>query len=194
MAGKEKIDNIKKKASEVAKKTVTKVATNPMTVVYGIAGVIAIVGIYSLVKGAKNLGDQLTGDGIDNKVEIGRLRIDRSRLSITPEQARIFASQLLTAFNWTWPFPKIQGTDNDVVEGIFDRIGPEDFKLIFLEFGDKDYNGFGSPPNNIGGGFQSVTGISSKRNLVYWLREEFKLSTPLRDKIKETVERAGFAF
>ncbi len=192
-----------RKIVDTVRKTATKagasVVKNPISLLYVGGGILAVIAAYKLAKWAKDASDTVSGDNIDNTIPV-RVIPDTSRTTITRNEARNFASQLLTAFNWKGfmllPYPHYgEGTDNNVVKSIFDRINSEDFKVMYQEFDTKDYNGYSSPPSNIGGGIQDALGISEKRDLVYWLRSELDFfDFSLKKRVKEIVEGAGFIF
>lgn len=208
MSASDKIKKVAKKTGNVikdgAKKTGEAVAANPQAFLYVIFGVAVIGGGYYLLKnvgsGIKDAANTLGGADIQDKIDINSLKIDSKKTSISNEVAKNYASQLLEAFNWQqFTFIGsgiIYGTDNDVVQNIFERITPEDFKLIYLNFGRKHRNEFGSPPKNMGGGIQDFIGIAKERDLVYWLNEELSptFDTSLRALVGNIVTRAGFSF
>ena len=176
--------------------TAKKAARNPLPTLYVVGGILGAFAVFKILQAANNA---FSGSDIDDKVDF-KLKIDPAKLSISKEQAKIFADQLLVAMNWEglrpWPlFTVGPGTDNKVIKEVFGQINPEDFKLIYQAFGTKDYNGFGSPPKNVGGGVQDAIGISKKRDLVYWLRSELDFfDFSLKGKVGETVRQAGFIF
>ncbi|UOB18587.1 hypothetical protein [Abyssalbus ytuae] len=196
---KEKVKKTVSKAAEatkeVAKKTGEYASKNPKTTLYIVGGTITIIALYGLFKGLKKTGDTLSGENIDENIEIDA-PVNNSKTTISKQQAKQYASQLLIAFNWTVPVFNYQGTDTNVIKEIFKKINPEDFKLIYNEFGLKHYNGFGSPPENIAGGIQDLTGIAKKRDLVYWLKSELNsiLDATTYKLVKNIVEQAGFVF
>lgn len=104
-------------------------------------------------------------------------------------QANRYALQLLNAFNSKEPF---YGTDEKVVEQIFKDLSSNDFKKIYKEFGQRDYNGYNSPPEGVFSGIDDY----EKRDLVYWLRSEIH---PTYDKnlykiVQKVVKSSGFKF
>ncbi|CAM1354888.1 hypothetical protein [Tenacibaculum ascidiaceicola] len=110
-------------------------------------------------------------------------------VGISASQASKYAMQLLSAFNSREPF---YGTDEDLVYKIFSSITPNDFKKIYLEFGQRDYNGYNSPPQGV---FRHLD-TYEKLSLVSWLLSEID---PVKDKqlyllVRSVVEPAGFKF
>lgn len=184
---------VKKGATSAAKKTGQFVSKNPKTAMYIGLGVIGVAIIYTLVKKTTGTVDKLfNGDpNIDDNVTIvlGDLKIDTKKLSIDNAKAKIFAQQLLDAMNVKEP---LWGTDEKTIEAVFKKITSEDFKIIFWEFGKKDYNGYNSPPK---GWFSNIDSYEP-RNLIYWLQHELD---PVADAtvyklVKSKIEGAGFVF
>jgi len=188
---KDSIDSGKKKVTEAAKKAKNKAFENPKTSLHIGLGVLAVFLLYKAINKASSSVDRLIeGDpNIDDEVEIrlGDLKVNTSQLSIGVSQAKIYAQQLLDAMNAKEPF---WGTDEDAIKAVFQQINSEDFKLIFHEFGTKDYNGFNSPPT----GFFSNLDSYEPRNLVYWLNNELSSSDEVYSLVQNTVWAAGFAF
>jgi|GEM_PF-1549668 len=172
------------------------IAENPKSTLYIGLGIAAVFALYY---GGKWFNDAFSGSGIDDTIDT-TVKPDMGKTTISRATARNYASQLLEAMNWKgWmllPYPHFgDGTDNDVLKSIFNNINADDFKLIYQEFGTKDYNGYSSPPKNVGGGIQDSLGISKKRDLVFWLRSELDfLDFSLKRKVADLVTQAGFAF
>ena len=178
-----------KAAKSTAKKAVNVVKQNPTVAFDVVLGIAAITAVYFLIKNISNFSNRLSnGDpNISDNVDV-KPKPKPSLLSITKEQGKILAQQLLDAMNAKEPF---FGTDEKTIFAIFQRINSEDFKLIFNEFGLKDYNGFNSPPT----GFLSNFDSYEKRNLIYWLKNEITPSDGIvYDRVKKVVEHAGFIF
>ncbi len=192
---------IVKKSKETARKAGKAVVNNPKKSIYVGLGIVVLVGGYLVIRGfssgVKKGVNTITGENLDLNIDTN-IKPNPSKTTISREQARIFASQLLKAFNYrkqVWLTP-VYGTDDDVVEEIFKKITPEDFKLIYNEFGTKDYVVHGSPQEGIAGGILDFTGLSRKLDLVEWLKEEINSVTDrtLYNLIKSVVNQAGFAF
>ncbi|WP_336065644.1 hypothetical protein [Mesoflavibacter sp. CH_XMU1404-2] len=184
-------------ATEVAKKTnktakvkdsVTKsinkagdyAKSNPKTVLYVVGGLAAIYLGYKIVKG-------FLPAKIDNSVSGTGGSTVGATLSST--EAANLAQQLLDAFNAKEPF---WGTDEDTVIGVFKLIkNNADFWKISNAFGDKDYNGYNSPPE----GAWSWLDSYEKRNLVYWLKSEIKPGDgEVYDIVKQRLTSLDIAF
>ncbi|SHJ45383.1 hypothetical protein [Aquimarina spongiae] len=194
-ATKSKNTKSKKAVSTVKKGLATaggSIVRNPMTTVYVIGGAIAVYLLYKTFKGINSAGEavgEFFNPDFDNSVDVGP--INNSGATISIEQARIFANQLLGAMNYQNPFFGWHGTDEDTILEVFKRITPADFRLIYNVFGQKDYNGVGSPPDNVIGSIQ----ISSPRDLVFWLNSELSFTDgEVYRVVKKIVNDAGFAF
>ena len=193
------VEKVRKGAQKTAETVGGTIAKNPQGTLYVVLGLVGAFSAYRLFKWAKSTGDRLSGDGIDNHIPINVVP-DASKTTISRSTAKNYASQLLTAMNHRFftllPFPHYaEGTDTDILKTIFDRINGEDFKLIYREFGLKDYNGVGSPEKDVSGGIQDTLGLSEPRDLVYWLREELDFfDFSLRKKVRNLVESAGLIF
>lgn len=158
--------------------------SNPKTVIYVAGGIAAIYLGYKGFKLLKNIFDPK----IDNNVDVN-LSINQSLLTINQNQANIYASQLLDAFNVDELF---DSTDENIVEDIFNKINSEDFKLIYNAFGEKPYSTLtGASPQSAGSNW-----FASDMDLVAWLRAEIGafLNPTLHNKIKSIVTGAGFAY
>lgn len=187
---KNKTKEVAKKASDTATKSINRtgdfVKKNPKTTLYVVGGLVGGYLLYRVVKGLITTTSSVFDPDIDNQVDVGD--IDTSGATISIEQASIYAQQLLDAFNDKSPF---WGTDEEKILEVFNRISPEDFRVIFNVFGNKDYNGYNSPPDNIFANLDSY----EPRNLVYWLSEELSPNDgEVYTKVKQIVNDAGFAF
>lgn len=170
------------KGLETAGKTVAK---NPTTTLYVVGGLVALFVGYKLYR---NFNNAWNGGNIDN--QIPNTGGNASGATITDQVARNYAQQLLDAMNVKEPF---YGTDEATIEAVFDNLqNGADFLKVFNAFGNKDYNGWNSPPE----GFWSFLDSYDKRNLVYWLKSEISPTTEPRlyNKVKQRVESAGFTF
>lgn len=165
------------------KSTSKKIDTKTMFYIGG--GLLGVVLIYQLFSSAKSVfqGDQ----NIDDTVPVGNL--PGNNATISAQQAAIFAQQLLDAMNAKEPF---WGTDEPAILAVFRKLkNGDDFRLIYNAFGNKDYNGYNSPPVGVWSNLDSY----EKRNLVYWLKSEISPSDgQVYDLVKKYVELAGFAF
>ncbi|WP_282080873.1 hypothetical protein [Aquimarina algiphila] len=185
--------DLAKKAASAAKKGIDKtgdlVKSNPKTALYVVGGVVLGFVVYRLVKtlnAGGNAVDGIFNPDIDNQVDVGDL--DTNGATITAKQARVFAQQLLDAFNHKAPF---WGTDEKTILEIFNQLSPANFKVVFNAFGKKDYNGYNSPPSGIFANLDSY----EPRDLVYWLNSELSPSDgEVYKKVKQIVNAAGFAF
>jgi hypothetical protein len=109
------------------------------------------------------------------------LGINQSLLSISNQQAEIYASQLYDSM-------EAYGTEEPTIEAIFNVINPEDFKLIYNKFGTVKYD-------DIVGIIEPLLGLAPKRDLVYILRSELSFFNPIvQKKVKTIVTQAGFAW
>lgn len=183
------INNTGQAAKKGLEKTGGFIAGNPKTALYIGIGIVGAFALYKLLRGVQK-GSEIVGDvfnpDIDNSIDVGV--IDASTAKISRQQAKVYARQLLDAMNHKAPF---WGTDEKTILEIFKRITPGDFKLIFNEFGDKDYNGYNSPPSGILANLDSY----EPRNLVYWLNAELSSGDgEVYDRVKQIVNDAGFAF
>lgn len=179
-----KKSKIKQKVKNAADETVKFTKNNwlPLLQVAAIG-----TGVYLLYRVAKKSSNLLEGD--PNIVDQIPVEVETSTSTITNQMAQNYASQLLDAFNSKEPF---WGTDEKVVEAVFDQLKtPGDFAKVFDAFGNKDYNGYNSPPT----GFFSNLDSYEPRNLVYWLREEIDPADgEVYNKVKSRVESTGLVF
>ncbi|WP_237275572.1 hypothetical protein [Tenacibaculum ovolyticum] len=149
--------------------------------------IVLIVVLIEYIKSLLNLGgfdlEKDATEGFHDNVDVSYSS------GISRNQANIYAMQLLAAFN---SYEPVYGTDEKVVLDVFKRITPLDFKKIYKEFGQRDYNGYNSPPQEIFWGVDSY----DKRNLVYWLRSEIdpEKDVELYSLVKHVVNKAGFVF
>jgi hypothetical protein len=188
MAAKDKVKEIKKKATNKLKEVGNAAQENPKAVINVVGGLLLLGGaLYLLTKIKKTAdglfdGDQDIADQID-------LNLDVQNATLTNQQAQNLASQLLDAMNAKQPF---WGTDEKTVEAVFDLMkNGNDFKIVAQKFGLKDYNGYNSPPL----GWFSNLDSYEERNLLYWLAREINPSDGVvYQKVKNRIESAGFAF
>lgn len=115
--------------------------------------------------------------------------INKQNLTITEQQAKNFAQQLLDAMDYAAP---VYGTDEDTIASVLKKIKTkDDFLLIFKAFGLKEYNGNGLPPT----GWARHIDNYEPRNLVYWLKAELSpRDGEAYTLAKKFSEMAGFAF
>ena len=171
-------------------------AANPSTTLFILAGA-AVLGIaWVLDKGVKDLRNTFTGQSVDNDISVDQ-RVDLFKTTITPEQARVFASQLLDAMNRNEYYPIFPwygpGTDEATIRKIFNELTPEDFKLVYKAFDRKDYVAGGSPRKDVIGGIQQTVGLSKKLDLVGWLKQELgPLDIQTLNVVRPVVQGAGF--
>lgn len=170
-----KVKNSINKAGDFAK-------NNKKTVLYVAGGIAAI---YLGYKGYQ-LIKSLFPPKIDNSVSNTGGSIVGATLS--NKEASNLAQQLLDAFNAKEPF---WGTDEKTVLEVFKLIKNDaDFWKVFYAFGDKDYNGYNSPPE----GFWSYFDSYEKRNLVYWIITEIKPKDgEVYNVVKERLTSVGIA-
>lgn len=166
-------------------KTGDYIANNRKPLLY-IGGALAIVIIgYAIVKKLKGTigGDKIIGGKFNTQ------NIDKSKTTITETQAKNYAEELFTAFNY------YTGTDKSAIEIIFAKLNPEDFKMVYNAFGKRSYsqlNG-GTPSGKIYApdywlGFNDL-------DLIAWLNTELDPTDfLLKSKIRPTINDAGFAF
>lgn len=170
---------------KVADTTISTVKQNPKILL--IAGGV-IIGGYLLTKILSTIVGQVTktiSPDLTTNVNPGGVQVNPNRTTITTQQAKIFAQQLLDAMNQL-------GTDTGTIKNIFKKINAEDYKLIFNEFGLVDYNGFGVPNDNI----FVILDSFQKRDLTFWLRSELNslFDSGTFKIVKNIITQAGFAF
>lgn len=145
-----------------------------------IGGAIAVVVIgYSVVKRLKG---GLTGQAIKGGKFIIQ-DIDETKTTISDTQAKNYAENLLQAFNYTF------GTDKGIIDNVFSRLNPEDFKKVYNAYGKRSYSGL------TGGTPSPLTYLWNTENLdlIAWLNAELGLGDgALKTKIRKVVEPAGF--
>ncbi len=117
------------------------------------------------------------------------LPIDLKKTTISKTQSQQFAQQLLDASNHMAPF---YGTDEQTIKQVFLQLKTgEDFKLVYEAFGNKNYNGWNSPPVGI---FRHLDNYQP-RDLVYWLKSELEPSDgEVYTIVKSRIESAGWTF
>ena len=200
-----KPDNIFKKGKDATVKAtktgINFIDKNPITtlkVVGVLAGIYLIYRVTTaandVVDGTESVIDRLqNGDpDVDAHVSGTGQGLDASKATITEAQAINFASQLLTAFNKGAP---MYGTDTYLVDKVLSQLkNGDDFLMVYNAFGDKDYNGYGSPPT----GWWNIIDSYEKHNLVYWLLEEldYHADSDRKTWLKaaKLAHSAGFAF
>lgn len=180
-----------KKIVSNAKKGVEKVgeitSNNKKTILYGIVGLIGLYAGYKIFKGIKNTFNPEIDDEVNN---VGNGSTVNA--TISKHQAKNYAQQLLDAMNENRNSIFGGGTDEETIENVFNQLkNGDDFLLVFRAFGNKEYNGYNSPVENL-----EFLDSYQPRNLVYWLKSEISSfwESSLYNKVKERVESAGFVF
>ena len=169
------------KTSSFTKKAGKSIVSNPITalnIIIGLAGVLALYKIYKFI----NTGFE--GDPhIDNEVIGTGGNTDGA--TISNQQAKNFAQQLLDAMNVKQPF---WGTDEETIEAVFSQLTVgADFIKVYEAFGKKDYNGNNSPPTGVWSSFDSY----EPKDLVYWLKSEISTADKAYKIVKERIESTG---
>jgi hypothetical protein len=145
-----------------------------------IGGAIAVVVIgYAVVKRLKG---GISGQAIKGGKFIVQ-DIDETKTTISDTQAKNYAENLFQAFNYTF------GTDKGIIDNVFSRLNPEDFKKVYNAYGKRSYSGL------TGGTPSPLTYLWNTENLdlIAWLNAELGLGDgALKTKIRKVVEPAGF--
>ncbi|MCG8776458.1 hypothetical protein [Tenacibaculum finnmarkense] len=179
-----------KKISKNLKSTNDFVSENKKQLLYVGGSILLLYTIYkvssSFFSGAKNGISNALDDKIENVVS--QVKINPKETTISLDNAKIYAQQLLNACN-NGPF---YGTDEELIRKVFKKIKTgDDFKLVFNAFGEKNYNGYNSPPTGISRHLDNY----APRNLVYWLRAELSARDgAVYNEVKERIESVGIAF
>lgn len=155
-------------------------------------GVSVLVGGYLLYRLVRGVGNSIESSfTIDDEVKHTGGGIVKSKVTISEATANNYAQQLLDAMNQNacW---FCYGTDEDAILKVFQKLqGKDDFLMVFKAFGNKDYNGYNSPPK----GILKHLDAYKPRNLVYWLKSELSpRDGEVYRLVKQTVESAGFTF
>lgn len=169
--------------SETTSKTGEFIANNKKPLLY-IGGAIAIVVIgFAIVRRIKG---KIEGEGISGGKFVEQ-EIDETKTTITPQTARNYAENLFEAFNYSF------GTDKGVIDSVFSKIKPEDFKMVYNAFGKRSYSQLnGGSPSEAWYAPDTWIG-STKLDLIAWLNTELGFGDgALKAKIRKVVEPAGF--
>ena len=103
----------------------------------------AIVVVVLGVAIVKKLKGGIIGDGVAGG-KFNEQEVDEGKTTITDGQAKNYAENLFEAFNYTY------GTDKSVIDGVFSRINPEDFKKVYNAYGKRSYSAItGGTPSPI---------------------------------------------
>jgi hypothetical protein len=145
-----------------------------------VGGAIAVVVIgYAIVKRLKG---GITGESIKGGKFIEQ-EVDETKTTISDAQAKNYAENLFQAFNYTY------GTDKGIIDSVFSRINPEDFKKVYNAYGKRSYSAI------TGGTPSPLTFFWNMENLdlIAWLNAELGFGDgTLKTKIRKVVEPAGF--
>jgi len=183
-------NNIVDRAKKSANKVKEKVKENPKTGLYVVGGLVGVTALVFLIKGLnKGVKEVFTAE--DNQETIPDTGGISNAATISNQTAINYAQQLLDAMNHLAPF---WGTDEDKIEAVFNNLkNGDDFIKVYNAFGNRNYNGYNSPPDSWVG--QAID-VYQERNLVYWLNSELSSVTEptLYNKVKQRVESAGFSF
>ena len=162
--------------------TGTFIAENKKPLLY-VGGAIAIVVVgWALTRRLKKA---VSGAG-KNIIEGNYVQqnVDFSKTTITKQVAKNYAEALYSAFTYYW------GTDKTILRNVFDKITPEDFKLIFNEFGVRSRGAIdGKEPT----GIERLLGLYKNLDLMGWLNAELDvLDWNTKAKVRAVIEPAGF--
>ena len=189
METKKAISKVKNTAKNVGKS----VANNPTNTLYIIGGVAAV---YLGYKAIQKISDLFSDDNVQNNNVDVTLQVNSNGLSITPEVATQYASQLLQAINHK-DWIGLSDTDEDTIEAVFSNINSEDFKLIYNIFGNKPYDSTNGniPEDGFWGGIQDGL-FASPVDLVTILKHELDsyFDSTVYNKLKPIIQGAGFTF
>ncbi len=184
-----KVKNIatKKNAAKAVKSTGGFLAENKKELFYVVGAVVIGVVGYKIYKGVSK-GVSSVFDEKSETVNV-ETNINKSELTISKEQSQQFAKTLLDACNAMQPF---YGTDEDSIKNVFVKLkSADDFKMVYKEFGMKNYNGNNSPPSGWGRHFDNY----APRDLIYWLKSELDESDgEVYEIVKSRIESAGYRF
>jgi hypothetical protein len=144
---------------------------------------VATVLVWAVVKKWKS---NIEGESIE-KGRFNVQEIDFSRTTISQATANNYAEILFEAFNYSW------GTDKSVIEMVFKKIKPEDFKMIYNAFGKRSYSTLNDgSPSEISLLPDTWLG-NSKVDLITWIDNELDfIDGSLKALIRKVVEPAGF--
>lgn len=118
----------------------------------------------------------------------GNLSVDKSKLTLTNDEARLLSKGLLEAFNDTnFGFP---ATDEKAIKDIFYKIKtPEDYQLVFNLFGRRPYISGGTPT------LWFDKKRATDKDLDQWLKEELSPSDgEVYRIVKQRLESAKHPF
>ena len=146
------------------------IGKNKMPLLYLGLGVVVIVIAIPIVKSVNRL---FKPPNVKGAKDVTKVVVEAKNLTITPQQAKQLAEQLLTAFNYKM-FGTGRGTDKSLIENVFDQIKTDDdFKLLFKEFGTRTYSySVGGTPSGVIGGVVDKLGGTADLDLIGWLNEE----------------------
>ncbi len=161
------------------------VVTHKKALMY-IGGAIAVVTIaVTVVKGVKGgIGDFFNpGKKVKGATSFTDQPVDHSKVTISPEQASMYANQLYNAM-------KNAGTDKNTIKSIFKGLPAENYKMIYNAFKTRSYYVFGSPTIS-----SWIFGYDDL-DLNEWLKKEISSSTDYTtyNLLEKVINSAGMAF
>ncbi len=146
---------------------------------------------YLIYKGIKRTTDAVaevfTADEVDHINP--EIQVNTSKLTISKEQAVIYAKSLLDAFNHEVFFTP--ATDEEKVKAVFDRLqSGDDFRMVYKIFGRRKRSVGKTPTYWIDKKF------SDDYDLIYWLKAEISPTwdKALYQQVKARVESSGMPF
>lgn len=157
----------------------TFIGNNKKPLLY-IGGAIAVVVLG--VAFVKKLKGSFSGEGLQGGKFIEQ-DVDETKTTISDAQAKNYAENLFQAFNYTF------GTDKGVIENVFSKLNPEDFKKVYNAYGKRSYSALtGGTPSPLTYWFNM-----ENIDLISWLNYELGFGdSALKGKIRKVVEPAGF--
>lgn len=149
-------------------KTGNFIGENKMPLLYIGGAVLALFIVVPLIKRIRTILDPTEGKATDTETVIKNINVNTSKATITENQARIMANQLVQAMSVT------SGTDEKEIQNVFNKLKNEDdVKLLYKTFGSRPYSWVnqGEASGVLFGAFEKLGGFQDM-DLVGWLKAE----------------------
>jgi len=154
--------------SNIISKTGNFIQDNKIPLLYLGGAIIVVIAVIPIIRRLYSILDPSVRGAKDVDSIFKDIKIDMSKTTITEVQAKVMANQLVNYMSVS------DGTDEDGIESVFNKIKNEDdMKLLYVTFGKRPYSfvNTGEASGVLGGVFENAGGYD-ETDLIGWLELE----------------------